>query len=121
MFPTSKASSLGQAVSPWKLMAESAPPPSEVAGTVARGNGAEVLASESPWHYAPINVIYQHFHNSIRAELRSLAELAHDLETATGGELDKVLHILRERYRFMEQVYRYHSSVEDEVSSAPPC
>lgn len=77
-------------------------------------------SSNSPdsWRYPPINIIYQHFHDSIRAELGRLAGLACDLERATGSEVEVVLRALKERYQFMEQVYRYHSSVEDEVQ--PP-
>jgi zinc finger-like protein len=68
-----------------------------------------------PWGYPPINLIYQHFHNSIRAELDALSELAKGLDGAAGAPLQELLQSLRVRYQFMEQVYRYHSSVEDEV------
>eukprot|EP00192_Tetraselmis_astigmatica_P000948 CAMPEP_0117679692 /NCGR_PEP_ID=MMETSP0804-20121206/17947_1 /TAXON_ID=1074897 /ORGANISM="Tetraselmis astigmatica, Strain CCMP880" /LENGTH=1249 /DNA_ID=CAMNT_0005489125 /DNA_START=485 /DNA_END=4234 /DNA_ORIENTATION=- len=81
-------------------------PPGPQAGSELEGRS---------WRYPPINIIYQHFHDSIRAELSSLAELAKELEHASEVELIEVLQALKQRYKFMEQVYRYHSSVEDEV------
>lgn len=77
--------------------------------------GAATVAAPARTYCAPINLIYQHFHNSIRAELDALSELARGLDGAAGTGLEHLLQSLRSRYQFMEQVYRYHSSVEDEV------
>lgn len=67
---------------------------------------------------APIRFFYTHFHNSIRTELELLAKRAQELDGPNTVEqnLYPKLLVLRERYKFLEQVYRYHSSVEDEVS-----
>ena len=67
--------------------------------------------------FPPINFIYGHFHNSIRAELGLLAERVRSLE-APGEGVGEMLADLRERYKFLEQVYKYHSTVEDEVRRA---
>jgi hypothetical protein len=64
---------------------------------------------------APINFFYQHFHNSIRQELDELSSSVLALEPAAEGDLLDRLLSLKERYHFLEQVYKYHSSVEDEV------
>lgn len=67
----------------------------------------------------PINYIYTHLHDSIRAELDTLAEAVTALQAAGaangGAGLGEGLRALRDRYHFLEQVYKYHSSVEDEV------
>lgn len=65
---------------------------------------------------APINFFYGHLHNSIRAELDKLSSWVLCLEPDKEQDLlDRLLH-LKERYYFLEQVYKYHSSVEDEVT-----
>ena len=69
--------------------------------------------------YAPINFIYTHFHNVIRAELDALAAKVRSLEGPTESDIELQLQELKDRYRFLEQVYKYHSAVEDEVSTAP--
>ena len=78
-------------------------------------------APEAPGGFPPICVIYSHLHDSIRAELDTLAAAVLALQqagTASGGAgLGEGLRALRERYRFLEQVYKYHSSVEDEASA----
>lgn len=63
----------------------------------------------------PINFFYSHFHNAIKIELDSLSTSVLLLEQAIGNELVSLLQHLKERYHFLEQVYKYHSSVEDEV------
>ena len=64
--------------------------------------------------FAPISYIYSHLHDSIRAELDTLAQAV--LQLQHGAGLNVELAALQERYRFLEQVYKYHSSVEDEAS-----
>lgn len=67
----------------------------------------------SPATFPPIEFFYSHLHDSIRGEL---ATLAADVQRLEGAEdLGEQLWHLRERYRFLGQVYKYHSSVEDEV------
>ena len=71
--------------------------------------------------FQPINYIYLHLHDSIRAELDTLASAVLQLQVAGSQagavELREPLSALRDRYRFLEQIYKYHSSVEDEVST----
>ena len=63
----------------------------------------------------PLKFIYSRFHDSIRSELDTLSQSVLALHTgADQGLLDRLL-ALKERYHFLEQVYNYHSSVEDEV------
>lgn len=70
---------------------------------------------------APINFLYGHLHNSIRTELNNLATWALSLEADNEQDLlERLLH-LKERYHFLEQVYKYHSSVEDEVKLGMAC
>lgn len=67
--------------------------------------------------HEPINFLYWHLHNSIRTELDNLSTWALSLEADNEQDLlHRLLH-LKERYHFLEQVYKYHSSVEDEVNS----
>jgi hypothetical protein len=68
--------------------------------------------------FAPIRFIYSHFHNAIRAELDLLAARVKGLEAqqaSAGGSVEAMLAGLRTGYKFLEQVYKYHSNVEDEV------
>lgn len=65
--------------------------------------------------YPPINFLYGHFHNSIREELGLLQVRVQSLEASGDGNVVAVLKQLHDRYKFLEQVYKYHSTVEDEV------
>ena len=66
--------------------------------------------------FAPINVLYKHFHDAIRAELVSLETALGQLDTATvSGTLSADLLALKDRYGFLQQIYGYHSNVEDEA------
>lgn len=75
-------------------------------------------APTQPSKLAPINFLYGHLHNSIRTELDALAAEVAGLKAAGEGALVHHLQHLKERYHFLEQVYKYHSSVEDEVGCA---
>lgn len=63
----------------------------------------------------PINFFYSHVHDAIRDELAALADAVLSLAAAPEGELPAALGALEARYAFLAQVFRYHSSVEDEV------
>ena len=65
--------------------------------------------------HPPINFFYEHFHNSIRTELESLSRTVAKLTSAPEAVAADLLHVLQNRYRFLEQVHNYHTSVEDEV------
>ncbi|MEW5316527.1 MAG: hypothetical protein WDW38_007895 [Sanguina aurantia] len=91
---------------------------------VASANGLlQLLNSSTPRMEAmlpvaeqpPIHFFYTHFHDSIRLELDELAVRMRYLETAGEQQLHALLIELTDSYRFLEQVYKYHSSVEDEV------
>jgi hypothetical protein len=71
---------------------------------------------------APVNFVYLHVHNAIRSELVSLEAGVKELvsETASDALLTK-LAALKERYTFLERIYKYHSSVEDEVRANEAC
>lgn len=71
--------------------------------------------------HPPINFFYSHFHNSIRNELDMLSQSMSELSSASQEKIHGRLTILKNRYRFLEQVYKYHSSVEDEVAFAVAC
>lgn len=82
---------------------------------------------------APLVVFYVQLHDAIRRELESLKMIAlsieehqmvgrhescstHDVEGKDPSEVSsKNIEVLKQRYRFLEQVYKYHSSIEDEV------
>jgi zinc finger-like protein len=68
---------------------------------------------------APLLFFYTHLHDAIRSELDSLSGAVLQLEGEKGGveQIANQLTRLRSRYRFLEQVYKYHSSVEDEVGA----
>lgn len=76
----------------------------------------------------PIDFLYEHLHESIRRELDSLGKGVLDLGTSIalgrGNESHSrsVAHsqllALQDRYGFLEQVYKYHSLVEDEASES---
>lgn len=81
-------------------------------GSVQEG----LRGSPASEQYAPVNFIYRSFHDSIRSELESLLENVLALEpTSPSADLVAALERLRERYRFLEQVYKCHSTLEDEV------
>ncbi len=74
----------------------------------------EATAGSEP--FAPVNLLYLHFHDAIRAELVSLETALGELEAATAlGTLSTDLLALKDRYVFLQQIYGYHSNVEDEV------
>ncbi len=76
---------------------------------------AQPVSEATQEHHEPINFLYGHLHNSIRTELDNLSTWALSLEADNEQDLlHRLLH-LKERYHFLEQVYKYHSSVEDEV------
>lgn len=63
-----------------------------------------------------MNFVYLHVHNAIREELVGLeAGVKELLSEADGAALAHKLAALKERYTFLERIYKYHSSVEDEV------
>ena len=66
---------------------------------------------------APLLFFYTHLHDAIRVELDTLSEAVLQLESNVNGpqQITGQLTRLRARYRFLEQVYKYHSNVEDEV------
>lgn len=75
-------------------------------------------AGQHQFAHQPINFLYGHLHNSIRTELENLSTWSRSLEAGNEQDLlHRLLH-LKERYHFLEQVYKYHSSVEDEVRGA---
>ena len=77
--------------------------------------------AQSGFEAPPINLIYSHYHNSIRAELDRLSQNANELEewVSVGKCTDRLL-AFRSQCRFLEKIYKYHSSVEDEVGQAKP-
>ena len=77
-------------------------------------NCCSVLKPTTSSH-PPINFFYSHFHNSIRNELDALSKSVSTLASAAQEDVHDSLFTLKQRYRFLEQVYKYHSSVEDEV------
>lgn len=64
----------------------------------------------------PMNLIYLHYHNAIRAELDRVASSVNELEKAPTSDISDRLSALKKQYRFLEKIYKYHSSVEDEVT-----
>lgn len=84
------------------------------------GGGLEGDGGGSPGLFPPIMFFYSHLHNSIRSELTALGSTALALDpSAPEAELTRRLTVLQERYRFLENVYKYHSNVEDEVRFLP--
>lgn len=70
--------------------------------------------------FSPIHFIYTHLHNAIRAELDFLGQQVQALEPALdvqANDLERHLTSLNTRYKFLTNIYKYHSSVEDEVCS----
>ena len=72
-------------------------------------------AVAQPASARPIHFFYGHLHNSIRKELDCLSKVVVKLELDTEDGLVTRLRHLKARYQFLEQIYKYHSSVEDEV------
>lgn len=68
---------------------------------------------------APLLFFYIQLHKAIRRELSGLSESVVSLETGYAKmgktKAEELLLHLKKRYRFLEQVYKYHSSIEDEV------
>jgi zinc finger-like protein len=65
---------------------------------------------------APLIFFYTRLHDAIRAELGTLSHCVARLEGPAAEQgIEAQLAHLSSRYRFLEQVYKYHSSVEDEV------
>lgn len=68
---------------------------------------------------APLLFFYVQLHKAIRRELSGLSESVVSLETGYAQmgktKAEELLLHLKKRYRFLEQVYKYHSSIEDEV------
>lgn len=78
--------------------------------------GPDGTAPASTMRYPPINFVYRHLHDSIRTELASVSELVLALEEDVNSEdVLQQLKVLESRYQMLEQINRYHSSVEDEV------
>lgn len=71
--------------------------------------GAPAQKSEA---FTPIRFLYTYLHEAIRRELSSLTALLSELCDGSRGDWPKVLR----RYAFLKNVYKYHSSAEDEVS-----
>ena len=70
---------------------------------------------------APLKFFYTRLHDAIRAELGMLSQCVAQLENSVAEQAieGQVAH-LSGRYRFLEQVYKYHSNVEDEVRQHAP-
>lgn len=71
-------------------------------------------ASENAPTFAPVRFVYKYLHDAITCELEFLArglEEVDDEKPDAGG----ALKVLLERYQFLQQIYTYHSTVEDEV------
>ncbi len=65
--------------------------------------------------FSPIQFIYKHLHDAIRAELDFLGQQVHALDGNANMTLEHSLTLLKTRYKFLTNIYKYHSSVEDEV------
>lgn len=87
-------------------MARPAPPVAPAMPGFAR------LPPERTERFVPIRFLYLYLHQAIKNELASLAEWLQRLED---GEDASALSGLLERYAFLQQIYKCHSSVEDEV------
>jgi hypothetical protein len=79
--------------------------------------GASQSAAALTNDFPPVAFVYQHLHDSIRAELAQLSSEVQGIEAVlrTGEDVIERLVDLRKRYQMLVQVNRYHSSVEDEV------
>lgn len=89
--------------------------PATVSDSLRAVGSSEAGDTNHQWQHEPINFLYGHLHNSIRTELENLATWSLSLEADNEQDLHQRLLHLKERYHFLEQVYKYHSSVEDEV------
>ena len=66
----------------------------------------------------PLTLFYTHLHDAIREELGVIMNLASDfLSRDSSGSVEYVsaVSILRKKNQFLENVYKYHSTIEDEV------
>lgn len=79
--------------------------------------GASQSAASATNEFPPVAFVYEHLHDSIRAELAQLSSEVQSIERVlqSGEDVTARLVGLRERYNMLVQVNRYHSSVEDEV------
>lgn len=65
--------------------------------------------------FVPIRFVYQYLHNAIKKELAMLAEALERLESRDDDPGGHALGELLEQYSFLQQIYKCHSRVEDEV------
>jgi hypothetical protein len=83
-------------------------------------NCIQTKSMDSP---APLRFFYTHLHDAIKKELKELELLSNSARALDFNNVCENQEIslvqLRKRYHFLEQVYKYHSSVEDEVSRIP--
>ena len=66
----------------------------------------------------PLTLFYKHLHDAIREELGVIMNLASDfLSRGSSGSAEylSAVSILRKKNHFLEFVYKYHSTIEDEV------
>ena len=66
----------------------------------------------------PLTLFYKHLHDAIREELGVIMNLASDfLSRDSGGNAEylSAVSILKTKNHFLEFVYKYHSTIEDEV------
>ncbi|GBF95645.1 hypothetical protein Rsub_08627 [Raphidocelis subcapitata] len=90
-----------------------APAPARAAGSSGEQTAGDGGGGGPP----PVLFLYNHLHDAIRAELDALSSSVLALDASGGGDagVEAALLRLKARYRFLEQVYKYHSAVEDEV------
>lgn len=79
--------------------------------TLKRPSVDEVPAERSSADFGPIHFLYTFLHESIRRELELLASLL----TPPAEGCSPNWAELQRRYAFLRDVYKYHSSAEDEV------
>ncbi len=66
----------------------------------------------------PLTLFYKHLHDAIREELGVIMNLASDFlsrDSSGSAEYLSAVSILRKKNHFLEFVYKYHSTIEDEV------
>lgn len=97
-------------------MAASTLPARSIDPTLERDSVTSTSDASSGLKCPPINLIYLHYHSSIRAELDRMLKAVTALESEKEENLGDRLTGLKRQCRFLEKVYKYHSSVEDEVS-----
>jgi len=80
------------------------------------GAAAAPAAAGGEAEYPPINFVYKHLHDAMRAELESIAALMASLEASAQEEaVVQQLETIQARFQLLGQINRYHSCVEDEV------